>query len=123
MRLLLDEAVSPRLAKELKAFGHDVVTVRQLGLRGKTDLEVWSLARRQGRAVITADYRDYRALAQSAGSKHHGVLILRLEETSPEAIGGRLQTVLEGLNQRDFRGRVLEIFDEGETVFPPLSGP
>ncbi len=40
-------------------FGHDAVHVDDLGLRGATDPQVASVARSEGRAVVTENVVDY----------------------------------------------------------------
>ena len=45
MKLLLDEALSPRLATVLTALGHTSEHVRDLGIRGASDQEVVDRAR------------------------------------------------------------------------------
>ena len=54
MKLLLDEAVSPRLATVLTALGHPSEHVRALGIRGASDQEVVDRARSYD-ALVTLD--------------------------------------------------------------------
>ncbi|HEY3088426.1 MAG TPA: DUF5615 family PIN-like protein [Jatrophihabitantaceae bacterium] len=55
MRFLLDNNLSPKLAEFLRAAGHDVVHVRDIGLGSATDIVVIDEARAQGRVLISAD--------------------------------------------------------------------
>ena len=54
MRLLLDQTLSPLLADELVAKGHDVVHVRELGLSAASDIAVMDAASGDGRVVVSA---------------------------------------------------------------------
>jgi hypothetical protein len=55
MRFLLDNNLSPRLAGFLRAGGHEVVHVRDIGMASATDPVVIDAARVQGRVLISAD--------------------------------------------------------------------
>ena len=53
MKILLDECVDERLASDLA--GHDVLTVRQMGWKGKQNGELLALAEEHFRAFVTTD--------------------------------------------------------------------
>ena len=63
MRLLLNEMLSPAIARELRERGHDVLAVADRpGWIALSDPEVMALARTERRAVVTNNLRDYRPL-------------------------------------------------------------
>lgn len=100
MRLLLDEHVSRRIAEELRDRGHDVLTVGEAGLAQRPDEEVLACAVQDRRAVVTANYRDFRMLHERLilrGKRHFGlVLIPRRYSLSVKGFGQLIQ-VLESL--------------------------
>ena len=53
MKILLDECVDERLARDFA--GHDVLTVRQMGWKGKQNGELLGLAEKRFEAFITTD--------------------------------------------------------------------
>ncbi|MGH7571530.1 MAG: DUF5615 family PIN-like protein [Gemmatimonadota bacterium] len=55
MRLLVDNALSPILAKELRRFGHDVAHVRDYHLEASDDEVVFERAAKEDRALVSAD--------------------------------------------------------------------
>lgn len=67
MRLLLDEMLSPKIARDLRDRGHDVVAIleRQAWVSHSDD-QVLDLAREERRAVVTNNVRDYRPRAATA---------------------------------------------------------
>jgi predicted nuclease of predicted toxin-antitoxin system len=62
MRLLFDENLSPRLPRRLASTYPDSNHVRDLGLRGQSDREIWDRARRDGYVLVTKD-DDFRQLS------------------------------------------------------------
>ena len=67
MKLLLDEMLSPAIARELRARGHDVESITGHPDRETLpDPEVMALARAEHRAVVTDNLRDYRPLHNDA---------------------------------------------------------
>ena len=67
MKLLLDEMLSPAIARELCSRGHDVETIAGHSDReALPDPEVLALARVQQRAVVTNNLRDFRPLHHEA---------------------------------------------------------
>ena len=78
VRLLLDEHYSPRIAKQLRKRGPDVVSVSERDdLRGLGDLELWNRASAERRAFVTENVADFMTLvrdAAAAGDSHFGVV-------------------------------------------------
>jgi predicted nuclease of predicted toxin-antitoxin system len=58
MKLLFDENLSPKLPELLKAVFPGSRHVRDCGLKGKPDREIWDFARREG-FVITSKDSDF----------------------------------------------------------------
>jgi predicted nuclease of predicted toxin-antitoxin system len=81
VKLLLDEMLSPLIAQELQAPGHDVRAVAGDREReGMSDPEVMALARAEHRAVVTNNLRDFRPLHHDAivpgGPGHYGMIFM-----------------------------------------------
>ncbi|MCO5220233.1 MAG: DUF5615 family PIN-like protein [Thermomicrobiales bacterium] len=75
-RFLLDENVSPRIAKHLTlVHGIDVVAFPKVARPGTSDADVKALARRLGRVLITLD-SDFSALANLIGPTPPGIIWL-----------------------------------------------
>ena len=79
MRLLLDEMYAPAVAVELRARGHDVLSVHEIDpvLVGASDAEVLSAAISAERVLVTENVRDFRPLEIAlleGGDHHHGIV-------------------------------------------------
>ena len=88
------------IARELRARGHDVVSVHESPGSGTSDEHVLNHARSEGRAIVTENVRDYRPLAEAllaAGESHSGVVLTtskRWPRTNPGALIAALDELL-----------------------------
>ena len=100
MKLLLDERLSPVIARELCARGYDVETVAGHPERESLpDPEVLALARAERRAVVTNNVRDFRPLHVEAvmpgGSGHYGMIFMPGNYKRAKSDIGRIVAALE----------------------------
>jgi predicted nuclease of predicted toxin-antitoxin system len=100
VRLLLDEMLSPAIARELQARGHDVTAVSGDPKRqALSDLEVLVVAREERRALVTNNVRDYRPLHHEAvvpgGPGHFGMIFLPGSYRRTKADVARIVAALE----------------------------
>lgn len=80
---MLDECVSPRAARRLNEVGVDAYHVRDRGMAGAPDHEVWRQAVNDGRCLVTINLRDFVALAKR-GEIHGGLITLPPQTTADE---------------------------------------
>jgi predicted nuclease of predicted toxin-antitoxin system len=93
MRFLLDMNLPPAMADWLRSDGHDAVHVRELGHGHLPDSEVFAIAAREGRIVVTfdLDFGEIAGLARAAGS---GVVLLRLRLARQSYLRERLRAAI-----------------------------
>ena len=78
MKLLLDEMYSASLAEALRTAGIEAVTVPELGLAGRSDLDVFATAVAEACVLLTENVADFARIAAdhlTTGHHHPGVLI------------------------------------------------
>jgi predicted nuclease of predicted toxin-antitoxin system len=100
VRLLLDEMLSPAIARELGERGHDLVAVAEhADWAAISDPEVMALARSEHRAVVTNNLRDYRAPHAEAitpgGPGHFGMIFMSGSYRRTKADIGKIVSALE----------------------------
>jgi predicted nuclease of predicted toxin-antitoxin system len=100
VKLLLDEMLSPAIARELSARGHDVQAVAGHQEReALSDPEVLAIARTERRAIVTNNVRDFRPLHAEAvmpgGPGHFGMIFMSGNYRRTRADIGRIIAALE----------------------------
>ena len=100
MKLLLDEMLSPAIARELHSRGHDVEPIAgHLDREALPDPEVMALARSERRAIVTNNLRDFRPLHHEAitpgGAGHFGMIFMPGTYRRTRADTGRIVAALE----------------------------
>lgn len=112
MKFLLDNALSPAIAKPLKEAGHDVVHVREIGLQDADDLTIFKKAYEEERVVISAD-TDF------------GFLLSKWNKNKPSVILFRKGTERHPIKQAELlllnlEGKVLQAIQDGSIlIFEP----
>ena len=89
MKIKLDENLPSFLAPRLAAMSHDVHTVVEEGIAGKSDPVVWQAAQREARFLITQDM-DFSNARRLAPGTHHGILLIRMHNPSWRAMVKRV---------------------------------
>lgn len=123
-RFLLDECMSPKLVSKLWDRGMDTIHVRDRGMLGSSDREVWRYAQDEKRTVCTINANDFRKIAMGEYSGHFGVLAV----ASGANPGGQFDMVQAGLNWitsgsnsgSGFLNRYIEVDENGELVFAEI---
>ena len=92
-RFLLDESTNYHIASHLRRLRHDVTAIGQDYPASLRDIDILTLAVREGRIVITND-RDFGELVVRVGQPHAGVILFRLGSVTTEELIARLDDVL-----------------------------
>jgi hypothetical protein len=105
VKLLLDEMLTPAIARELRSRGHDVQAVAGHPDReALSDPEVLAVARTERRALVTNNLRDFRPLHHEAilpgGTGHFGMVFVPGGYGRTKADTGRIIKALEAILAR-----------------------
>jgi predicted nuclease of predicted toxin-antitoxin system len=120
--LLLDENTSPRIVRTLWQNDVDAVHVRDRGLLGAPDHELWKLALTETRTVVTINAKDFRKLAQRSQA-HPGIVVIP-SGGSPDAQFNFIMSAVRWASFTNsatgFANRYLEIDENGEIIAAEL---
>ena len=114
--LLLDENVSPRLVASLWEFQVDAIHIRDRGLLGAADRELWRFAAQEARTIVTINGRDFLKLARRSET-HSGIIVIPSGGSADE----QLKFIMSAVNwvtttnsPIGFSNRYLEVGESGD---------
>ena len=108
MLIKLDENLPAVLPQVLAEFGHQADTSPREGLVGHDDQEIWSAAVKTGRFLFTQDL-DFSDIRQFTPGTHPGLLLIRLDHPSRQALADRVRQVLQTEDIEDWKGCLVVI--------------
>jgi predicted nuclease of predicted toxin-antitoxin system len=104
LRFLLDENLPVAVADALRAAGHDALVIRDSPHRGATDPELWVLAAREGRIVVT---RDIGFVQAGSAPTPAGIVLLRLPMRSRRVVlVDAVRTLLDAVPAEELVGHI-----------------
>lgn len=107
MLFLIDEDLPRSTARALRAAGRDAVDVRDVGLRGHADEEVFDYAQKRNAILISGDKGFGNVLRFPPGT-HHGIVVLRLPNELPvNELNHMLLTALDHLTEENLQGLLI----------------
>ena len=112
MRFLFDNALSPRLAAGLREAGHDAVHVRDLGLAGATDDELFERSANENRVLLSEDTDFGTILALRAERRPSVTPFRRMPDRSAQALLALLLANLDAVSPALDAGAVVVIEPE-----------
>jgi hypothetical protein len=108
VKALLDEQLSPLIARILRERGLDVVSAAERSdLVEAPDREVIDMATREQRAVVTNDIKDFRPLAAERlvdGRGHAGLIFLPASRSRSRDATGALADAIEAVMRAHPKG-------------------
>jgi predicted nuclease of predicted toxin-antitoxin system len=113
-RFLIDESLGEAVARILCEHGWNAVFARDVGLGGHSDEDVFALAWKEDRVLLTHD-RDFLDDQRFPAHRNPGVVILPGASGAGEGLLRALQRVLSiiGPNRKAFRRFKIEITEDG----------
>jgi len=112
-KFVIDEDVARSTAKILADAGHEIIDVRDKGLRGAEDAKIFHFAQSKKAILLSADV-GFGNLKKFPLGHHHGILIAHFpNELSVQEINRQILHALSQLKDKDL-SRNLIIIEPGK---------
>jgi len=107
LKFVIDEDMPRSAAKILKGRGYGVLDVRDYGLRGKSDEEVFEFAQKEKAILLTGDLGFGNILNFPVGS-HAGIVIAHFPNEMPTfELNNQIIKAFDTLTETDFNGNLI----------------
>jgi predicted nuclease of predicted toxin-antitoxin system len=107
LKFVIDEDMPRSTVKVLKAKGYEVLDVRDCGLRGKSDDEVFEFAQKEKAVILTGDIGFGNILHFPVGS-HSGIVIAHFpNEISTFELNNQILKAFADLKEENFKENLI----------------
>lgn len=108
-KFVIDEDMPRSTGRILKQQGYDVRDIRDYGLHGAEDEEIYEFAQREQAVILTGD-RDFGNILRFPLGNHFGIVIAHFPNEMPTMeINRHLIERFEDLSEDDFKGSLIII--------------
>lgn len=107
MKILVDENIPRMTVSALREPGHDVRDVRGTRTEGMGDSDLWNVAVREQRLLITTD----KGFTEHRHEPHHGILIVRLRQPNRHKIHNRVMQAYRAIGESGWAGLLIVMRD------------
>jgi predicted nuclease of predicted toxin-antitoxin system len=118
MKFLIDNALSPIIARGLIEAGHDAIHVRDVGMAAAADPEIFELAIKENRILISAD-TDFGALLALRELAKPSFILFRQTDKRPSSQLIFLLNQLPTL-KKDLSSGCVVVFEDNRIRIRPL---
>jgi len=112
MRFLANENLFDPIIEYLSGLGHDVLNIREAGLSGISDDEVYQLACKDKRVIITMD-KDFSRIFRFPPEKCGGIIVVKIYKRKVEETLKIFRKCFETIREEEIKRNQIVITPEG----------
>ena len=112
MKIIADENLFEPIIDYLRRLGHDVLSIRDVGLSGISDDAVFQKACHEARIIVTMD-KDFSRMFRFPPEKCGGIIVVKIYKRTVEETLSIFRKVFESLHERDIVGNLVIFTPEG----------
>lgn len=95
---------------------HTVFDIRGTAQEGISDIEIFSMAKKEKAIFLTSD-KDFYHTIHLTEKPHYGIIVIALRQPNAKAIVDKINWVLDNIEKFTFNDECLLITDKNCTVF------
>ena len=118
MKIFADENIYEPIMAFLKSLGHDVLSIRDAGLSGIPDVDVYQHACAERRIIITMD-KDFSRTSRFPPVGCGGIVILKLYKLKVEEALELFKKYFATLKENDITNNLVIITHKGTRIRKP----
>lgn len=115
MKFLGDENLFDPIIDYLKCCGHDVLSVRETGLSGISDEEIYQMACEQKYIIITMD-KDFSRFVRFPAKHCGGIILVKIYRRTVDETLKIFKKYFEQIRHDDIKGNLIIITPEGYRI-------
>ena len=105
MKFLADENIAVTVVKFLRLKGLDVRDVKEESMQGLSDKEIFKLAKKQDRIILTHD-KDFLQIVKNEKDNFEGIILIRCSKQNPKNISETLDKIIDSDIMRKVKNSV-----------------
>ncbi|GMT48079.1 MAG: hypothetical protein IEMM0007_1645 [bacterium] len=113
--MFADENLFEPIIDYLKGLGHDVLSIRDSGLSGIPDDEVYQLACKDTRVIITMD-KDFSRMFRFPPERCGGIVVVKIYKRTVKETLVIFRKYYKHIKEEDLRGNLVVITPEGVRI-------
>ena len=113
MLLIADANVFVPMVDGLRNMGHDVFDVKEQGLENLSDPEIFRLAQKEQRILVTMD-KDFSNILLYPPGEHQGIIVVKLYRLKVADATKLFLDAMNDIKSEDFTGNLV-IIDRSKT--------
>ncbi len=115
MKICADENLFEPIIDYLKIFGHDVLSIRGSGFSGISDDEVYQLACKEKRVIVTMD-KDFSRMFRYPPEKCGGIIVVKIYKRTVDVTLLMFKKFYESMQEKDIFTNLVIITPDGVRI-------